>query len=120
MHDLIEKMKTNMSTSTSNSYQTYTPAQLQGQNISASALISFGQNRTSSSTLNQQSSHPPIKQTFIVPSNQTLSRISANLSHGNPIYYDQSNNNNNNNTTTRQINNCINNYNSYLTNSTSI
>jgi hypothetical protein len=115
MHDLIEKMKTNMTTtSTSNSYQTYTPTQLQGQNIST--LISFGQNRTSSSTLNQHSSNP-IKQTFIVPSNQTLSRISANLTHGNnnPIYYDQSNNN-----TTRQINNCINNYNSYLTNSTSI
>ena len=110
MQDLIEKMKTNMNTGgkNNNNYQTYTPAQLHVQNVGTSQLISFGQNRTQS-TLNQSN---PQKQTFIVPTNQTLSRISANLNNNNSIYYES----------TRQANtnNCINNYNSYLTNSTSI
>ena len=115
MQDLIEKMKTNMSTSGINNYQTYTPSQLQGQSVVPSQLISFGQNRTTNTQMLNQTNTTK-QQTFIVPSNQTLSRISANLNNANSsaIYYDPM--------STRQVNtnNCINNYNSYLTNSTSI
>lgn len=129
MQDLIEKMKTNMTANghQNSNYQTFTQNHVNSMGSSSSsstgsgsgsALVSFGniQNRINSQPagqvqVQQQSTSTISRQTFIVPSNQTLNRIS-----GNNNYYDT-------NQQQRQniaINNAANNYNSYLTNSTSI
>ena len=122
MQDLIEKMRVNMSSSQQQSnFQNY--AQMHQQNGSSN-LTSFGQSRTLNTNSTTNNGPLNMKQAFIVPSNQTLSRITANLNanyeqnasrqastNGSNIINNSNNNNNNNNNHLHL---------SYLTNSTSI